>query len=368
MIKALDLWLPAYLRGAHRSSAPPTDILFCICDHFEPLHYTDHSGALRRLQSWETRYGELRSYGRDAEGNPPRHTFFYPIEQYSPDLLNPLESLCRRHGCEVEIHLHHHNDTEASLREQLRGGVQHLRNHGFLSSAPSGKPTFAFIHGNWALDNSHPKGDHCGVSNELAILKEEGCFADLTMPSAPDRSQTQTINSIYYAKSTGVAKSHNRGTPMQAAAEGADSTAPLRECSDTLLLVQGPLGLNWHRRKWKFLPRIENADLTGHNPPSQDRLALWMAFAPFVRNRPEWRFIKLHTHGAVEANSEMLLGRPMQNFHQLMTKVLQKKGIRLHYVSARELVNIAHVAEAGKQGNAGDWREFLFSPPAIKRP
>ena len=38
----------------------------------------------------------------------------------------------------------------------------------------TGQPRWAFIHGNWALDNAHPDGTGCGVNNELIILREEG--------------------------------------------------------------------------------------------------------------------------------------------------------------------------------------------------
>ena len=42
-------------------------------------------------------------------------------------------------------------------------------------------------------------GRYCGVNDELTVLRETGCYADFTMPAAPDVSQTRTINAIYYA-------------------------------------------------------------------------------------------------------------------------------------------------------------------------
>ena len=44
---------------------------------------------------------------------------------------------------------------------------------------------YAFIHGNWSLCNSRPDGRYCGVNNELDVLRETGCYADFTLPSAP---------------------------------------------------------------------------------------------------------------------------------------------------------------------------------------
>ncbi len=76
----------------------------------------------------------------------------------------------------------------------------------------TGELAYGFVHGNWALDNSHPEGRACGVNDELTILRETGCFADFTMPSAPSPTQTRKINSIYYAvDDPGKPKSHDWG-------------------------------------------------------------------------------------------------------------------------------------------------------------
>ena len=104
MYKALEQWLPAYLTRARRR--PPTegpiDILLCVCDHFEPFQATDKNGALDRLKSWNERFPPLIREFQDADGTSPRHTFFYPIEQYDRDVINELERLCDACDGEVE--------------------------------------------------------------------------------------------------------------------------------------------------------------------------------------------------------------------------------------------------------------------------
>jgi hypothetical protein len=60
----------------------------------------------------------------------------------------------------------------------------------------AGSPAYAFVHGNLALGNS-AGGKFCGVDEELQILAETGCYADMTLPSAPDESQIPMINQIY---------------------------------------------------------------------------------------------------------------------------------------------------------------------------
>ena len=34
--------------------------------------------------------------------------------------------------------------------------------------------------------------------------------------------------------------------------------------------------------------------------------------------RPDWYFVKLHTHGVHEPNQDVLLGRPMVEFHEML--------------------------------------------------
>ena len=361
MLKALNLWLPSYLRRRRErwDASPETHLMICVCDHFEPFHGATHEEAIGRVRLWEREYPSLARGLQDSTGQPPRHTFFHPIEQPGDEVLFGLANLCRSTHCETEIHLHHNEDTAENLAATLENGKRELAGHGLLSIDPGGAIRFGFIHGNWALDNSHPAGAHCGVRNELRVLEKAGCYADFTMPSAPDPTQTATVNSIYYATPSDRPKSHNRGRPARAGIVDPGG----------LLLVQGPLGLEWRRRKWGLLPRIENADLTARNPPTVTRLRRWLKINIHVEGRPGWIFAKLHTHGAIPPNIDMLLGTQLREFYGGLPRfAAAHRGFHFHYVTARELVNIVHAAEAGKTGNPGDYRDFLYTsrlrPPA----
>ena len=331
--------------------------MLAVCDHFEPFHRAGKEEALERVATWKARFTELTREFSDADGGPPRHTFFYPIEQYDSDVIGQIAELCHTTGSETEVHLHHDNDTAANLQSTLLEGTERLASHGLLSRDRSGTLRYGFIHGNWALDNSHPEGRHCGVSNELSVLRETGCYADLTLPSAPNRTQTRTINSLYYAKGTAQPKSHDSGRRVRASRE---SSTP---ADDELLMVQGPLGLNWARRKWGLLPRIDNSDLTGANPPTKERLQLWLDCHISVENQSDWLFIKLHTHGAKPENSRMLLGERMRDFHRMLHSWMEADPtVRFHYVTARELVNIIHAAEDGHTGDPHPFRTYRYQP------
>jgi len=365
MLRGADQWLWPYLtRERHSTQITPEQPLhacIAVCDHFEPLHDTDKTGALKAIGDWQSAWPEMVKAHQDSSGRGPRHTFFYPVEQYLADLIAPVAKLCQQTGSEVEIHLHHDNDTEASVTKLLLEGVRDLSSHGLLSRAPDGSPRYGFIHGNWALDNSRPDGRWCGVSNELAVLKQTGCYADLTLPSAPEACQTQTINSVYYAREDGCAKSHDHGTAVEMG-----QTAALRDKEDHLLLMQGPLGLNWGRRKWGLLPRLENGDLTGANPPTIQRLKLWLELCPRVKNGAPWVFIKLHTHAGIPRNYRALLGDPARRFYEGLAQLARHvPGFHYHFVTAREMVNLIHAAEDGKTGAPGEWLDYRYAKPPV---
>ena len=359
MLKAMHIWLPAYLAGrcSRRLSGRPVHVVFCIVDHYEP----DWGGAgvneqLARVERWVRDYPTLAQRHRDADGRHPRYTFFYPAEAYQPDVLERLAGLCRQGFGEVELHLHHDGDTSKTLHEKLDRAKADFTRHGLLAREPdTGRVRYGFVHGNWALDNARPDGKWCGVNDELRVLHYTGCYADFTMPSAPSETQTAKINSIYYASDDPARpKSHNTGRDV-AVGGSADGD---------LLLIQGPLTLNWRRRKFGLLPRIENGELSASNPPTSQRVDLWVREAIHVRGKADWVFVKIYTHGAKPANADVVLGPAMEDmFTYLETAYNDGARYQLHYVTARELCNVIKAAERGESGNPGRFRDDgLISP------
>ncbi|MFC1667456.1 hypothetical protein ACFL0P_06325 [Candidatus Omnitrophota bacterium] len=355
MYKNLDIWLPGYIRQcSNRDDKKPglRHIMFCVVDHFEPKWLNCSRGtSKKRVDTWVKRYPVLARRHEDSEGRFPQHTFFYPIEEYEPEYLDKISEVCKRGFGETEIHLHHDKDTPQGLREKIEKGKSDFKRHGLLASDKHTKDVkFGFVHGNWALDNSRKDGKWCGVNNELDVLKELGCYADFTLPSAPSDTQTQKINSIYYAKDDPEKpKSHNIGIDVEAGSKE----------NGSLMIVQGPLALNWKRKKLGILPRIENSEITGVNPPTKDRVDLWIEQNISVKGQEGWIFVKVHTHGAQERNFNSLLGKPMHDMlDYLETKYNDGVYHKLHYVTAREMYNIIKAAEAGEEGNPGEYRDY----------
>ena len=355
MFRAIDKWLVPWIRRAVPRPDPgvPRHVFFAVCDHFEPLHDSDKSGALERIGEWQSRFPQVVDGFRDADGRGPRHTFFYPVEQYDADLLDPLAALCHETGSEVEIHLHHENDTPEGVVAALEKGKKDLFSHGLLSKDASGDLRYGFIHGNWALNHSHPEGKGCGVDREIPLLRQTGCYADFTMPSAPSPTQSRVVNTIGYLPDL----------PGRAAIDGIapatiQETAGRREELDCLLEIPGPVAPNLKWRKWGLLPRLENGDLTGANPPTPLRLELAMNQGIAVAGQPNWLFVKCHTHGGIEPNFHMLLGEPMKRFHEAATTLGPE--VRFHYVTAREMANLVHAAESGETGEPRDFFDYCF--------
>lgn len=353
MYKNIDIWLPSYIKqcmGRDGKFPGMRHVVFCVVDHFEPKWGMNGKGR-SRVDAWVERYPNLAKRHKDSEGRFPRHTFFYPIEEYEAEYLDKIAGLCKRGFGEVEIHLHHDNDTPDGLREKIETGKKDFQKHGLLSrDKETNEVKFGFIHGNWALDNSRKDGRWCGVNNELMILKELGCYADFTLPSAPSNTQTRKINSIYYAKDDpDKPKSHDRGVDVKVGnIENGD-----------LMIIQGPLALNWKTRRPGVFPKIENGEITGLNPPTKDRVDLWVEQDIRVKGKDDWIFIKVHTHGAQERNLDCLLGKPMHDLYDyLETRYNDGAKFKLHYVTAREMYNIVKAAEAGEGGEPGEYRDY----------
>ena len=362
--RGVDRWLVSYLGDCRKRRLPrpgeEVHLVLCIADHYEPYHGGVESERARaRARTWLAEYPRLFRGFHDSDGRPPQHTFFYALEQYDPEILDGLASLGTQGFAEVEIHLHHDADTAANLRKTLMEFRDILtQRHGLLArDRRSGATAYGFIHGNWALDNSHPDGRFCGVDNELEILSQTGCYADFTLPSAPSPTQARKINSIYYARGRpGCRKSHDHGVEVGTASKD-------RPASDALLLIQGPLLLDWGRRKWGLFPRLENGCLQASQPPCIRRVASWLKARVQVPLRPDWYFVKLHAHGAPEESHATLLGEPMVRFHRALAEFARcHPEFHYHYVTAREMCNLVHAAEEGWKGNIAEARDYQLVP------
>lgn len=359
-------WMPAYCRQRLVRRAPQgemVDLIFALADHFEPAtvpgpggRFADLATQQQRMERWCREYPKLVEAWPDSDGRPFRHTYFYPAEQYEAGIVAQLAEHCRAGWGEVEIHLHHGveaPDTAANLRRVLTQFRDALAREGCLSRLEGeDRPRYAFVHGNFALANSRG-GRFCGVDNEMEILEETGCYADFTLPAAPLESQVTKINALYECgRPLDQAMPHRNGCDLRC---GSAPRFPL--------IIQGPLGIRF-RSGFPWVA-IENADLATVNPPTPHRVDLWRRIAVQVEGRPNWTFIKLHCHGMSPKDESLMLGPLMAQFLRDLKALRDADArVRLHFVTAREMVNIALAACSGLSGDPHQYREFRLKPMA----
>jgi hypothetical protein len=357
--------LPGYLWQRLTRPRPkgPVHLIFALADHFEPsivqengLARAPYGEQERRLEFWCCEYPKVADIWRDSDGRPFVHTYFYPAEQYDKGLIDRLAEHCHAGWGEIEVHLHHGieaadtaDNTQRHLLE-FRDTLASL--HGCLSYLDgTGSPRYAFVHGNFALANS-AAGRFCGVDSEMEVLSETGCYADLTLPTATFHpAQIRKINSLYEcAQPLAKRAAHRRGRDLR------------RGQSPRIfpIMVQGPLLFDFgSSSRWAS---IENGAITRKNPLSVERLRLWKQASICVSGRPDWLFIKLHCHGMDPSQQEAVLGGPMRQFLCDLVTRAQERGETLHFVSAREMVNIILAACDEREGNPGQYRDYRLKP------
>jgi hypothetical protein len=326
-------------------------LVFVVANHYEP-GLGDQ--ALRRVEKWCELARSTGDALRDHDGTPFRHTNFFPAEQYERPLLNMLSDLQRDGYGEVEIHLHHGVD-QPDTAENTRTMLENFRDalaedHQCLSRvAGDSQPKYCFVHGNWALANS-AGGRFCGVDSEMQILAETGCYADFTLPSVPYQSQVPRINAIYQCGDPlAEARPHRTGPDLQV---GDDLQLPI--------IFTGPLVFDWTRRlRGLPVPRVEDGALAQNYPLTIERFNRWRSAGISVRQRPEWIFIKLYSHGFFEWDQDLMIGEQMKVFMSEVLDLSERTGdFRIHFASAREAFNMVVAAVDGHSGEPGAYRDY----------
>jgi hypothetical protein len=332
-------------------------VWLAIADHWEPywLHPSDEVAA-SRVAVWMKHWPQIARRHADSNGRPPQYTFFYPQEEYRPQILDSLAEMKRAGIADVDVHIHHDGEGQQNFLDRMNGFIETLVNRHGLLRVSNGRPVFGFIHGNWALDNSRPDGRYCGLNNEITLLRDLGCYADFTMPSASSPTQSRTVNTIYWVTDDplqprsydhGVAakpRSHDQRSAEKPRAQDqpfAEKTRshdqrfavkPGAPGGGDLLMIPGPLGLRW---KGRFVPRTETGELAAYDLPTAYRVERWLDLAPRIGGDI---LIKLFAHGAQERHSAaLLLDGGLDRLFTLLAEGCRRRGYQLHYATAWEM-------------------------------
>lgn len=358
-----NYWIPSYIKHAWSEAEDadlregPLHIMLLMVDHFEP------GGDHAYLAHWLESYRKMASRHHDSDGEPFKRTFAYPIEQFDSTEIEMLLPLCREGLGEIEMQLHHFNDNSATVAAKYLQGIADFAHYGICQTDELPPRTrFALVHGNWALDNSrnHYTPNPCGVNDEISLLAELGCYLDVTFPAVSTTAQPGRINSIYYATDDPTApKSYDDGEPVRVGG---------RKSGD-LMLLEGPLGLNWSDWRFGYHPTIESGDIFADYPASPERIPLWLEANVHVIGQPNWVFVKLHSHGGHKADSLAMWGPSFDStLSHLEEHYNDGAEYLLHYVTTREAYNIVKAAEAGEQGNPNQFRDYQIPDYLANRP
>src|ERR1700752_1937119 len=343
-------------------------LIILVANHFEPGYKEEpnQGGELGAPMSEETQMVRLENWCemasaigheiKDHDGMPFRHTNFYPAEQYYKSLLDRLAALQAEGFGEVEIHLHHGAERPDSADNFTRVLTEFrdrlVEDHNCLSRPiEGGPPMYAFVHGNWALANS-ANNRFCGVDTEMQILRDTGCYADFTLPSAPDRSQVPRLNAIYECgQPLDQRMPHYSGPGLKV---GSRPSLPV--------IFTGPLVFDWLRRMSGLpLPGLESGALTARNPVNVNRVNLWRQARITVTGRPEWVFVKLYCHGFFPEDQSAVIGSEMhRSLDRLLEFAEQTRKFKLHFVTPREAFNIVLAAVDGHSGEPSQYRNYYL--------
>ena len=334
-------------------------IIFALVDHFEPGNgNADLEQQISRVNDWVDKYPDLAGRHKDSDGVCPQHTFFFPPHYDIHDHLEKIVGLCAQGFGEVEMHLHHDRigiwpDDEFSIKKKILDCIESYSRYGIFCT-PDGRKAYGFIHGDWALANSLKNGEHCGVNNEISILKETGCYADFTFPVS-NESQPKMANTIFYGQSSPLfPKGYDKYATRINLGIGE---------ADGLMIVQGIIGLRWKSRIHMLKPSIEQSNIGHSDLPFPGRIDYWIKKAIYVEKKANWIFIKMHCHGASseKEDREVLLDeRSDHMFEYLEKRYNDGEKYILHYVSAREMYNIIKAVESGATGNPHNFRDYVI--------
>jgi hypothetical protein len=336
------IWLPSYVTSSN-SDRPVADadkhLVFIMADHYEP---GKGERGVRIHEDWLAHFKPIADRHRDTSGNKFRYSWFYPYDHKNEKVLASLSRAAYEGYGEVELHWHHPPATSETFPGMLEEALAWFQNYGaMVSPSPDARTRFAFIHGNWALDNSSPL---CGVDREIDILFQHGCYADFTFSTIGTDCQPKKTNSIYYATDTPQSKSYDDGVDVEVG----------QAIEDRLMIFEGPLTMDWKGG-------IEYGAVESYSLPSPKRVHRWIDANVHVKGRPEWIFVKVYSHGCQSADA--IVKKHLDGMLDTLEAICRERGITLHYMTAREAFNVVKAAEAGMTGDPEEYRDYEIPKP-----
>ena len=180
---------------------------------------------------------------------------------------------------------------------------------------------FGYVAGNSALDNGAGDDSLSGCDTEISASRRR-LLRRLHLPIARLAGPAAEGQRPLLRHRGRSAESYNDGVDVEVG----------RKPSGDLMIFQGPVAIDWQ------MGGFEEGALENSSPPHPRRLAGLLAGNVHVAGRPEWIFVKTHTHAM--QNRASFLSDDMDAMYEAMETWWNRPPFRLHYVTAREAYNI----------------------------
>lgn len=305
------------------------------CDHFEPFG-TDGQGRTIQAEHVE---GFLRRLHSTVPWSRPSlffssQRFYYERDSWletsrtkdDQEILGVLEAL----HCDVHVHIHHEYWTRQLKRTPVESSIllQQLLDR-LLPYMAECLPTafnpqrWAFVHGCWGLQASD--ASVCNVEDELSILMQYGCIADMTFPPGRVHCAPRTCFPHSVLPAPGP-----KGYDAPAALPAKLSEAA---CTERLLI--------WNSATPFGAASLDTLCEPGAPPSSESVLTAWLHSSNVVGRT---LYIKTHAHSMQgyhwthEAVTPLLHPRVEQLF-KLLQAASDAAGVVLEYRTATDVLN-----------------------------
>jgi hypothetical protein len=264
----------------------------------------------RRLSAWERRYPESINRHYDADGARPRHTWFLSPEEHDEQRLLRLSRMCFNRLGEIEA-----------------------------SDMPRGMPG----------DYYFTKARTCGAHEYFDVSKKSVVPAYVMMRNGQERVP---LFPGCFAEVRFLEHEHSSAILTSALAEG-----------KTFFSFPVINGVNWFEPRNIVYPDHEAGEITPRAMPGRLRSIWWVHNGSRVEKNTQWVFVVVAVRGADPGAAELMLGKSAQHLYNSFEN-LYNDGNRFctHYVTAREMANIASAAVAGKIGNPHMYRDWVVPP------
>lgn len=339
-------WAHHYLTAENPDRLIPDNekhLIFVMVDHYEHGGPNDKQRGAEENDTWCDTFMEISDRHKDDYGNPFRYTWFYPFDHKNDAIMARLSKMAFLGYGETELHWHLGAKSDVNKQNfsaKLEQAIDWYQSFGALITAGDSETTFAYVAGVWDLDAGRGGADTHGITNQIQTLLDHGCYADFTFSTIGTPAQPSTVNSLYYVKDDpNEPKSYDTGQHSRVG----------QIVDQELLIFQGPTGISWNGY-------LEYGAIEDDPRFEEHRIPKWIDANIHVHGRPEWIFVKVYSHGA--QSKHVVLDQDMDKMLSSLRSETRKRGIKLHFMTAREAFNVIKSAEDGKQGNPEDYRDY----------